>query len=67
MLVECGKNKIAVIKAIRMMTDMGLKEAKDLTEQVPSVVLQDISAEDADRRKQELENVGARVEVRFNA
>ena len=56
-----GDNKVGVIKAIRAITSLGLKEAKDLVEGVPSVVKEGISKADAESIKKQLEDAGAKV------
>ncbi len=62
-LKEFGPQKIQVIKVVRSLTDLGLKEAKDLVESVPKPVKQGISKEEADKAKASLEEVGAVVEI----
>ncbi len=62
-LKEIGPNKIKVIKAVRELTPLGLKEAKDLVEAAPKSVLEAITKEDADKAKATLEEVGAVVDV----
>jgi len=62
-LKEVGANKIAVIKAVREVTPLGLKEAKDLVEAAPKPVLEGASKEDSDAAKEKLEAAGAKVEV----
>lgn len=59
-----GANKINVIKAIRGITGLGLKEAKDMVEGVPSTVKEGASKEDAAKIKKELEDAGAEVELK---
>jgi large subunit ribosomal protein L7/L12 len=59
-----GENKVGVIKAIRTITGLGLKEAKDLVEGVPSVVKEGISKDEVAKIKKELEDAGAKVEVK---
>ncbi|MBX3411774.1 MAG: 50S ribosomal protein L7/L12 [Pirellulales bacterium] len=59
-----GDNKIAVIKVIRAVTGLGLKEAKDLVEGVPAKVKEGVSKEDAAKLKAELEAAGATVSVK---
>ncbi|WWP02299.1 MAG: 50S ribosomal protein L7/L12 [Candidatus Dasytiphilus stammeri] len=59
-----GSNKIAVIKAVRKITGLGLKEAKDLVESTPAVVKQGISKEDSEDIKKTLEEVGASIELK---
>tara|TARA_Y100000996_G_scaffold399830_1_gene369232 strand:+ start:236 stop:622 length:387 start_codon:yes stop_codon:yes gene_type:complete len=62
-LKEVGANKIAVIKAVREVTPLGLKEAKDLVEAAPKPVLEAASKEDSDSAKEKLEAAGATVEL----
>jgi large subunit ribosomal protein L7/L12 len=62
-LKDIGANKIAVIKAVREVTPLGLKEAKDLVEAAPKPVLEGASKEDADAAKAKLEEAGAAVEI----
>ena len=59
-----GDNKVNVIKAIRTITGLGLKEAKDLVEGVPSPVKEGASKADADSIKKQLEEAGATVEIK---
>jgi large subunit ribosomal protein L7/L12 len=59
-----GENKINVIKVVRAATGLGLKEAKDLVEGVPSKVKEGVSKEDAEKLKKELEDAGAKVAVK---
>lgn len=63
-LVDAGANKINVIKAVREITGLGLKEAKDATEQTPSTLKEGVSKEDAENFKKKLEEAGAKVEVK---
>ena len=63
-LTEVGKEKIKVIKEVRALTNLGLKEAKDLVEAAPKEVLKDVSKEEAESAKQKIEAVGAKVEVK---
>jgi large subunit ribosomal protein L7/L12 len=58
-----GDNKIAVIKAVRSITGLGLKEAKELVESAPKPVKQGVSKEDAEKFKKELSDAGADAEV----
>ena len=62
-LKEYGANKIAVIKAVRELTPLGLKEAKDLVEAAPKAVKEAVSQEEANEAKEKLEAAGASVEV----
>ena len=59
-----GANKVGVIKAIRTITGLGLKEAKDMVEGVPATVKEGISKDEADGIKKQLEEAGASVEVK---
>ncbi len=59
-----GDNKVNVIKAIRTITGLGLKEAKDLVEGVPSPVKEGVSKADAESMKKQLEEAGATVEIK---
>ncbi len=62
-LKDGGANKINVIKEVRAITGLGLKEAKDLVEGAPKVVKADVKKEEADKIKKQLEDAGAKVEV----
>ena len=59
-----GDKKIGVIKVVRTITSLGLKEAKDLVEGVPSKVKEGVSKEDAEKLKKELEEAGATVSIK---
>ncbi len=59
-----GANKINVIKVVRAATGLGLKEAKDMVEGVPSTIKEAASKEDAEKLKKELEDAGATVELK---
>lgn len=63
-LTAAGSNKIAVIKEIRAITDLGLKEAKELVDSVPKPVKENVSKEEAAEIKKKLEAVGATVEMK---
>lgn len=63
-LTEAGGNKIAVIKAVRAITDMGLKDAKDLVDGAPKVLKEGIKKEDAEDIKKQLEEAGAKVTLK---
>jgi len=63
-LAAAGANKVAVIKAVRGATGLGLKEAKDLVEAAPAPIKEAISKAEADALKKELEEAGATVEVK---
>lgn len=64
MLASAGDQKINVIKVVRAITGLGLKEAKDLVDGAPSTVKQSVSKADADKMKAELEEAGAKVEIK---
>ena len=63
-LLEAGANKINVIKAVREITGLGLKEAKEATEQTPSTLKEGVNKEDAENFKKKLEDAGAKVEIK---
>ncbi len=63
-LTDAGANKIQVIKAVRELTSLGLKEAKDLVEAAPKAIKEAVSKEDAAAAKAKLEEAGAKVEVK---
>lgn len=63
-LTSFGANKVAVIKTVRALTGLGLKEAKDAVEGVPSVLKEAVSKADAEAAKKELEEAGAAVELK---
>ncbi len=63
-LAGAGDNKINVIKVVRELTGLGLKEAKDLVEGAPKNVKEGVSKEDADKFKKQLEAAGAKVEIK---
>ena len=63
-LAEIGANKIAVIKVVREITGLGLKEAKDLVDNAPKPVKEGVSKDDAEEMKKKLEEVGAKVELK---
>jgi len=63
-LVSVGDKKIQVLKELRAVTQLGLKEAKDIIDKTPSVVKENVSKEDAAKIKAKLEEVGAKVEVK---
>jgi large subunit ribosomal protein L7/L12 len=64
MLMEAGANKINVIKEVRAITGLGLKEAKDLVEAAPKEVKADVSKDEAEKLKKQLEAAGAKVELK---
>ncbi len=63
-LVDAGANKINVIKAVREITGLGLKEAKDATENTPHTVKEGVNKEDAEAFKKKLEEAGAKAEIK---
>jgi len=63
-LASIGGNKIAVIKEVRAMTNLGLKEAKDLVDSAPKTLKEGVSKEEAEQMKKKLEAAGATVELK---
>jgi large subunit ribosomal protein L7/L12 len=63
-LTEVGPNKIPVIKVVRELTQLGLKEAKDLVDSAPKAVKEGVAREEADKIKAALEEQGAKVEIK---
>jgi|TARA_B100001964_G_scaffold76145_1_gene86348 large subunit ribosomal protein L7/L12 len=63
-LANFGEKKVGVIKAVRAMTGLGLKEAKDLVESAPIPVREGVSKDEAEEAKKQLEEAGATVEVK---
>jgi large subunit ribosomal protein L7/L12 len=63
-LADAGAKKIHVIKAVRAITGLGLKDAKDLVEGAPKPVKQGVSKDEAEKLKKELEDVGAKAEIK---
>jgi large subunit ribosomal protein L7/L12 len=63
-LTGAGEKKIQVIKEVRALTSLGLKEAKDLVDSAPKPVLERVNKETADKAKEQLESAGAAVEVK---
>ncbi|MGD0440611.1 MAG: 50S ribosomal protein L7/L12 [Acidimicrobiales bacterium] len=63
-LLGAGEKKIQVIKEVRALTSLGLKEAKDLVDSAPKPVLEKVSKEDAEKAKAQLEEAGAAVELK---
>ncbi len=63
-LTDAGDKKIQVIKEVRGLTSLGLKEAKDLVESAPKAVLEGVSKDEADKAKEALEGAGGTVEVK---
>ena len=64
MLLEVGPNKVSVIKAVREITGLGLKEAKDLVDGAPKAVKEAIPKADAEAAKKKLEDAGAKAELK---
>jgi large subunit ribosomal protein L7/L12 len=64
MLASFGENKVNVIKAVREITGLGLKEAKDLVDGAPKAVKEGVSKADAEAAKKKLEEAGAKVDVK---
>ena len=63
-LQSAGDNKIAVIKAVRSITGLGLKDAKDIVEAAPKSLKESVSKEESDEMKKQLEEAGASVELK---
>ncbi len=63
-ITEGGANKINVIKAVRELTEMGLKEAKDLVDAAPKVLKEGVKKEEAEKMKKKLEEAGAKVTLK---
>ena len=63
-LKDCGANKIAVIKVVRALTSLGLKEAKDKVDNLPSTIKEAVSKDDAENARKQLADAGATVEVK---
>jgi large subunit ribosomal protein L7/L12 len=63
-LADAGAQKIQVIKAVREITNLGLKEAKDLVESAPKAIREGVGKEEAEETKKKLEAAGAKVEVK---
>ena len=64
MLTEVGANKVSVIKAVRELTGLGLKEAKDLVDGAPKAVKEGVAKADAEAAKKKLEEAGAKAELK---
>jgi large subunit ribosomal protein L7/L12 len=64
MLTAAGDNKVNVIKVVRAVTGLGLKEAKDLVEAAPKEVKADVGKDEAEKLKKQLEDAGAKVELK---
>jgi len=63
-LTDAGANKINVIKAVRELTEMGLKEAKDLVDGAPKVLKEGVKKEEAEKMKKRLEEAGGKVTLK---
>ena len=63
-LADAGAAKVNVIKEVRAITGLGLKDAKDLVEAAPKAVKEGVSKEEADKIKKQLEDAGAKVEIK---
>ena len=63
-LVDFGDQKIKVIKEVRAVTSLGLKEAKDLVESAPKPIKEGVSKDEAEKIKEQVESVGAKVEIK---
>ncbi len=63
-LADFGANKVGVIKAVREITGLGLKEAKDMVDSAPKPIKEGVSKADADEAKKKLEEAGAKVEIK---
>lgn len=63
-LAAIGEKKVEVIKAVREITGLGLKEAKDLVESAPATVKDGVSKDDSEKMKKKLEEAGAKVEIK---
>jgi large subunit ribosomal protein L7/L12 len=64
MLTEIGANKIQVIKAVRELTSLGLKEAKDLVESAPAAIKENVTKDEAAAARTKLEDAGAKADVK---
>ena len=63
-LTSFGDNKVAVIKAVRAVTSLGLKEAKDMVESAPATVKEAVESKEAEEMKKQLEEAGASIELK---
>ena len=63
-LLECGANKVGVIKAVREITGLGLKEAKDLVDGAPKPVKEGVNKADAEAAKKKLEEAGGKADIK---
>ena len=66
-LNSCGNNKIAVLKRVREITGLGLKEAKDLVDNVPKEIKQNLKKDEAEELSKKLQNIGAIMEIKEQA
>ena len=66
-LNSCGNNKIAVLKLVREITGLGLKEAKDLVDNVPKEIKQNLKKDEAEELSKKLQNIGAIMEIKEQA
>ena len=65
-IVEIGQNKIPVIKVVRELTGLGLKEAKDLVDATPKAVKEGVTKDEAEKIKAAIEEVGGKVEIKYD-
>ena len=65
-LIDSGNNKIGIIKIIREVTGLGLKESKDLIDSIPSIVLSDVTSEKAESFKKQIESAGGKALIKTN-
>lgn len=63
-LTEAGDNKLGIIKAVKKITQKGLKDCKDIVEDTPQVIVEDVDKEEAQEMKKELEETGAKVTLK---
>lgn len=63
-LTDAGSSKISVIKVVRAATGVGLKDAKDLVDSIPKAIKEDLTKDDAEKLKKELEEAGGKVELK---
>jgi len=66
-LTDAGSSKINVIKVVRAATSVGLKDAKDMVDSIPKAIKEDLTKEDAEKLKKELEEAGGKVELKGKA
>ena len=65
-MIDSGNNKIGIIKIIREVTGLGLKESKDLIDSIPSIVLSDVTSEKAESFKKQIESAGGKALIKTN-